>query len=307
MSIGKIEFEDRVAIITGAGGGLGKAYALELAGRGAKIVVNDLGGAADGTGDGASSPADEVVGEIKAQGGDAVANYDNVATPDGGENMVKTAVDAFGKVDIVINNAGILRDRSFLKMEPEDWDAVVAVHLRGAYCVTRPAFKVMKDNGYGRIVMTTSGAGLYGNFGQTNYTAAKMGVIGLMNTLKQEGAKYDIKVNTVAPCAVSRLTESLLTPEMHQMMKPEFVVPMVVYLCSDNCTDTGNIYNAGLSIFSRAAIMTGPEVKVGDGVTAPSAEDIMTSMEKINSLENAKVYPTLTDQMMTAMGIAGQK
>ncbi len=307
MSIGEITFDDRVAIITGAGGGLGKAYALELAKRGAKIVVNDLGGSTDGTGEGSASPADEVVNEIKAQGGEAVANYDNVAIPEGGENMVETAMDAFGRVDIVINNAGILRDRSFLKMEPEDWDVVVAVHLKGAYCVTRPAFKVMKSNNFGRIVMTTSGAGLYGNFGQTNYTAAKMGIIGLMNTLKQEGAKYDIKVNAVAPSAVSRLTESLLTPEMLEMMKPEFVAPMVVYLCSDKCTDTGNIYNAGVSIFSRVAIMTGPEVKVGDGVAAPSAEDIMASMEKINSLENAKVYPTLTDQMMTALGLAGEK
>ncbi|MBW1900791.1 MAG: SDR family oxidoreductase [Deltaproteobacteria bacterium] len=307
MSIGEITFDDRVAIITGAGGGLGKAYALELAKRGAKIVVNDLGGSTDGTGEGSASPADEVVNEIKAQGGEAVANYDNVAIPEGGENMVETAMDAFGRVDIVINNAGILRDRSFLKMEPEDWDGVVAVHLKGAYCVTRPAFKVMKSNNFGRIVMTTSGAGLYGNFGQTNYTAAKMGIIGLMNTLKQEGAKYDIKVNAVAPSAVSRLTESLLTPEMLEMMKPEFVAPMVVYLCSDKCIDTGNIYNAGVSIFSRVAIMTGPEVKVGDGVAAPSAEDIMASMDKINSLENAKVYPTLTDQMMAALGLAGEK
>jgi len=307
MSIGEITFEDRVAIITGAGGGLGKAYALELAKRGAKVVVNDLGGSTDGSGEGSSSPADEVVNEIKAQGGEAVANYDNVATPEGGESMVKTALDAFGKVDILINNAGILRDRSFLKMESEDWDAVVAVHLKGSYCVTRPAFKVMKENGHGRIVMTTSGAGLYGNFGQTNYTAAKMGVIGLMNTLKHEGAKYDIKVNTVAPCAFSRLTESLMTPEIVEMMKPEFVVPMVMYLCSDKCADTGNIYNAGASVFSRVAIMTGPEIKVGDGSAAPSAEDVMANMEKINSLENAKVYPTLTDQMMAVLGLAGEK
>jgi NAD(P)-dependent dehydrogenase (short-subunit alcohol dehydrogenase family) len=165
----------------------------------------------------------------------------------------------------------------------------------------------MKDNKYGRIVMTTSGAGLYGNFGQTNYTAAKMGVIGLMNTLKIEGAKYDIRVNTVAPSAVSRLTKGLMTPEMEKMMKPEFVVPVVVYLCSDKCTDMGNIYNASANIFSRVAILTGPAVKVGDGVAPPSAEDIMANMEKINSLEKAKVYPTVADQMMSVLGFASEK
>jgi len=307
MSGDQIRFDDRVAIITGAGGGLGKAYALDLARRGAKVVVNDLGGSTDGTGGGSQSPADQVVNEIREQGGEAVSNYDNVATPEGGEDIVKTAVSAFGRVDILINNAGILRDRSFIKMEPADWDAVVAVHLKGAYCVTRPAFKMMKENNYGRIVMTTSGAGLYGNFGQTNYTAAKMGIIGLMNTLKLEGGKYNIKVNTVAPSAVSRLTVSLMTAEMLQMMKPEFVVPMVVYLCSERCVESGNTYNAGVSVFSRVAIMTGPEVKVGDGVTAPNAEDVAANMEKINSLENAKFYPTLTDQMMTALALAGEK
>ncbi len=183
----EIRFDDRVAIITGAGGGLGRTYALELARRGAKVVVNDLGGARDGSGKGSASAADKVVEEIKKAGGEAVANYDNVATPEGGEKIVKSAVDAFGTVDIVINNAGILRDKSFLKMEPENWDAVIAVHLRGAYNVTRPAFAVMKEKGYGRIVMTTSAAGLYGNFGQTNYSSAKMALVGFMNTLKLEG------------------------------------------------------------------------------------------------------------------------
>jgi 3-hydroxy-3-methylglutaryl CoA synthase/NAD(P)-dependent dehydrogenase (short-subunit alcohol dehydrogenase family) len=199
----KIRFDDRVAVVTGAGAGLGKAYALELAARGAKVVVNDLGGARDGSGQGSASPADTVVDEIKALGGEAVANYDNVATPEGGENIVKTALDTFGGLDIVVNNAGILRDKSFLKMEPENWKAVMDVHLNGAYHVTRPAMAVMKENGYGRIVMTTSAAGLYGNFGQTNYSAAKMALVGLMNTLKLEGQKYNIKVNTIAPIAAS--------------------------------------------------------------------------------------------------------
>jgi NAD(P)-dependent dehydrogenase (short-subunit alcohol dehydrogenase family) len=167
-----------VAIVTGAGGGLGRVYALELARRGAKVVVNDFGGARDGSGKGAAGPAVKVVDEIKTLGGKAVANYDNVATADGGANIVKTAVDAFGKVDILINNAGILRDKGLLKMEPENWQAVLDVHLNGAFNVTRPAFGVMREKGFGRIIMTTSAAGLYGNFGQSNYSSTKLGLVG---------------------------------------------------------------------------------------------------------------------------------
>ncbi|MBW2203923.1 MAG: SDR family NAD(P)-dependent oxidoreductase, partial [Deltaproteobacteria bacterium] len=209
----EIRFDDRVAIVTGAGAGLGRAYALELAQRGAKVVVNDLGGARDGTG-GGTSAADQVVEEIKSSGGEAVANYDSVATAEGGQAIVDSAVEAFGKVDIVINNAGILRDKTLAKMEPENWDAVMDVHLKGAYNVSRPAFIKMRENGYGRIILTTSAAGLYGNFGQTNYSAAKMGLIGFMNTVKLEGDKHNIRVNTVAPVAATRLTEDILPPEM---------------------------------------------------------------------------------------------
>ncbi|MFH1240994.1 MAG: SDR family NAD(P)-dependent oxidoreductase, partial [Pseudomonadota bacterium] len=180
---GDIRFDDRVAIVTGAGAGLGRAYVIELARRGAKVVVNDLGGARDGTGSG-SEAADKVVEDIKALGGEAVANYDSVATPEGGQSIVDTAINAFGRLDILINNAGILRDKTLVKMEPEQWDAVMDVHLKGAYNVTRPAFVKMRDNRYGRIIMTTSSAGLFGNFGQANYSAAKMGLIGLMNTVK---------------------------------------------------------------------------------------------------------------------------
>ena len=206
-----IDFTGRVAIVTGAGAGLGRCYALELAKRGAQVVVNDLGGARDGVGSG-DAAANKVVEEIKALGGKAVPNYDNVATTAGGENIVKTALDAFGKVDIVINNAGILRDKTFAKMDGENWDIVMNVHLRGAYCVTRPAFEVMRANGYGRIVMTSSGAGLFGNFGQSNYSAAKMGLVGLMHVLKLEGAKYNIKANAIVPVAATRFTEDLLPP-----------------------------------------------------------------------------------------------
>lgn len=293
----EIRFDERVAIITGAGAGLGRAYALELAKRGAKIVVNDLGGSRDGSGGGSATPADEVVNEIKAIGGEAVANYDNVATPEGGENIVKTALNAFGRVDILINNAGILRDKSFLKMEPQNWNAVMDVHLNGAYNVTRPAFAAMKDNGYGRIVMTTSAAGLYGNFGQTNYSSAKMALVGFMNTLKLEGQKYDIKVNTIAPVAASRLTEDVLPPDLFEKMKPEYVVPMTVYLCSEKCPVSGNIYNAGMGFYNRAAVVTGPGAVLGKGDEVPQVENVAAALDSISKVEGGKEYFQLNDQV----------
>ncbi|MDZ7830438.1 MAG: SDR family NAD(P)-dependent oxidoreductase [Desulfobacterales bacterium] len=292
----EIRFDDQVAVITGAGGGLGRVYALELARRGAKVVVNDFGGSRDGTG-GAATPADEVVNEIKADGGQAVANYDNVATPDGGENIIKTALDAFGTVDILINNAGILRDKSFVKMEPENWQTVVDVHLNGAYHVTRPAVKVMREKGYGRIIMTTSAAGLYGNFGQSNYSAAKMGLVGLMNTLKLEGKKYNIRVNTVAPLAASRLTEDVLPQDLLDKVKPEFVAPIVVYLASGRCKETGFIYNAGVNSFNRAAVVTGPGTTLGDGENPPTIEAVMDQFNAIDSLKGGKEYSELNEQV----------
>ena len=301
----QIRFDGRVAIVTGAGAGLGRAYALELARRGARVVVNDLGGARDGSGAGSQTPAARVVAEIEALGGEAVANYDNVATPEGGQAVVQSALEAFGTVDIVINNAGILRDKSFVKMEPENWRAVLDVHLNGAYHVTRPAFAVMKEKGYGRVVMTTSAAGLYGNFGQTNYSAAKMGLVGLMNTLKLEGAKYGIQVNTVAPLAASRLTEDVMPPEIFEKAKPEFVVPMTLYLCSEECPVSGNIYNAGMGFFNRAAVLTGPGAVLADGGQAPSVEAVAGAIDKIASLDGAKAYHQLNDQfadVMTAFG-----
>jgi NAD(P)-dependent dehydrogenase (short-subunit alcohol dehydrogenase family)/acyl dehydratase/putative sterol carrier protein len=305
----QIRFDNRVAIVTGAGAGLGRAYALELARRGAKVVVNDLGGARDGSGEGSRTPAAEVVSEIEASGGQAVANYDNVATPEGGEAIVKSALAAFGTVDIVINNAGILRDKSFLKMEPENWQAVLGVHLNGAYHVTRPAFAVMKEKGYGRIVMTTSAAGLYGNFGQTNYSAAKMGLVGLMNTLKLEGAKYGIKVNTVAPLAASRLTEDVMPPEIFEKARPEFVVPMTLYLCSEECPVSGNIYNAGMGFFNRAAVVTGPGAVIADGDKVPSVEAVAAALDRIADLKGGKEYDQLNAQfadVMNAFGSPGE-
>jgi NAD(P)-dependent dehydrogenase (short-subunit alcohol dehydrogenase family) len=285
--MGDINFKGKVAIVTGAGAGLGKTYALELAKRGCKVVVNDLGGSRDGSG-ASQGPAQVVVDEIKKAGGEAAANYDNVATIEGGKGIVKTAVDAFGKVDIVINNAGILRDKSFLKMEPEIWDLVIAVHLRGAYCVTQPAFALMKEQNYGRVVLTTSGAGLYGNFGQTNYAAAKMGLIGLMNALKIEGAKYNVKVNTIAPVAASRLTEDVMPPEFFAKLKPEFITPLVTYLASEENQDSGYIFNCGMGWYSRSAIVMGNGALIGDGNRDIKAEEIRDSWKKITDLSGAK-------------------
>jgi len=296
----KIDFTGRVAIVTGAGAGLGRQYALDLGKRGAKVVVNDLGGTRDGTGS-SDSAANKVVDEIKALGGQAVPNYDNVATVKGGENIVKTAIDAFGKVDILINNAGILRDKSFTKMEEENWDAVMGVHLKGAYCVTRPAFANMRENNYGRIVMTTSGAGLFGNFGQTNYAAAKMGLIGLTNVLKLEGAKNNIKTNVIVPVAASRLTEDVLPPQFFEKMKPDFISPAVLYLCSEQCQDSGMIINATLGYFSRTAIVTGPGAILSDGVKIPEPEEVMASWDKIKSIESPKYF----DQLGEMFGVLG--
>ena len=291
---GGIRFDDRVAIVTGAGAGLGRVYALELAARGAKVVVNDLGGARDGAGEGSSTPADEVVEEIRKAGGEAVANYDSVATAEGGQAMVDAAIQAFGRLDILINNAGILRDRTLVKMEPENWDAVMDVHLKGAYNVTRPAFIQMRENRYGRIIFTSSAAGLYGNFGQTNYSAAKMGLIGFMNTLKLEGDKHDIKVNTIAPVAATRLTEDILPPEILAKLKPEFVAPFVLYLCSEQCPVTGAIYNAGMGYFNRVAFATGPGAVVGSKGEVPTPEGVAAGFEKIKSLEGVMEYPNAT-------------
>lgn len=284
----QIRFDKKVAIVTGAGGGLGRRYALELARRGARVVVNDFGGARSGEGGGTGSPADQVVEEIRALKGEAIANYDNVATPEGGARIVTMALEYFGGVDILINNAGIIRDKSFLNIDPENWQAVSAVHLNGAYNVTRPAFNAMRERGYGRIIMTTSASGLYGNFGQANYSAAKMGLVGLMHTIKLEGAKYNIKVNSIAPMAISRLTEDLMPPEMAARMQPDYVAGMVLYLCSEGCSESGEIFNAGAGYYSRAAIMTGAGALLSDGTTIPTPEDILENWDRINSLENAR-------------------
>ncbi|HVT77215.1 MAG TPA: SDR family oxidoreductase, partial [Acidimicrobiales bacterium] len=228
-----LSFDGKVAIITGAGGGLGRSHALELARRGALVVVNDLGGATDGTGS-SQTAAQAVVDEIKAAGGEAVPNYDSVATPEGGEAIVQTAIDAFGRIDIVVNNAGILRDKSFHNMTPDLVDPVIDVHLKGAFNVTRPAYIRMREQGYGRIVNTSSPAGVFGNFGQTNYGAAKMGLVGFTRVLAVEGAKNNIKANAIAPVAKTRMTEDLLGP-MADNLLPEHITPIVAFLAHEDC------------------------------------------------------------------------
>ena len=284
----EVRFDGRVAIVTGAGGGLGRAHALLLASRGAKLVVNDLGGAFDGTGAG-SAMADKVAEEIRAAGGEAVPNYDGVDTWEGGQSIVKTALDAFGKVDILINNAGILRDKSFMKMEEEDIDKVFAVHLKGAFNVTKAAFPVMRENNYGRIVMTTSATGLYGNFGQANYGAAKLGLVGFMNTLKLEGARYNILCNTIAPIAGTRMTATVMPPDMVEKLKPDYVSPVVAYMCSEECTDSGIVFVAGAGYFSRAVMVEGPGVTL-DAKKGISIEDIRDRLADIKKLEGAQPF-----------------
>ncbi|MBI5569420.1 MAG: SDR family NAD(P)-dependent oxidoreductase [Desulfomonile tiedjei] len=303
----QIRFDGKVAVVTGAGAGLGRVYALELAKRGAQVVVNDLGGARDGSGGGSTSAADKVVEEIKTLGGEAVATYDSVATPEGGQAIIDKALESFGRVDILINNAGILRDKTLVKMESPEWQAVRSVHLDGAYHVTRAAFASMRANGYGRIIVTTSAAGLYGNFGQTNYSAAKMGLVGFMNALKLEGEKYNIKVNAVAPIAATRLTEDILPPDLLEKLKPEFVAPLVLYLTSEDCTETGMIVNAGMGCFNRAAVLTGPGAVVGDGKTPPTPEQIHQQWSAINDLTGAKEYGGLNPALAEMVGAFSPK
>jgi NAD(P)-dependent dehydrogenase (short-subunit alcohol dehydrogenase family) len=252
--------ENRVVIVTGAGGGLGRAYALLLAAEGAKVVVNDLGGARDGSGAG-SAMADAVVAEIRAQGGEAVANYDSVADEKGAQNLVRTAVDTYGAVHGLVNNAGILRDATFAKMTREQWDAVLGVHLHGGFNVTHAAWPLLREQGFGRIVMATSTSGLYGNFGQANYGAAKLGLVGLVNTLAIEGARNDIKINAVAPMAATRMTEDVAPAEFLEKLPPEHVAPVVAHLLSEELETTGGVFVVGGGLVQRVALFQNPGVR----------------------------------------------
>ncbi|MCH9731378.1 MAG: SDR family NAD(P)-dependent oxidoreductase [Actinomycetia bacterium] len=275
--------QDRVVVVTGAGGGLGREYALTLAREGASVVVNDLGGARDGTGAG-SAMADEVVKEIRDAGGRAVANYDSVAEPEGAANIIKTAVDEFGKVDGVVSNAGILRDGTFHKMEFGSWDAVLKVHLYGGYNVIRAAWPHFRENGFGRVVVATSTSGLFGNFGQANYGAAKLGLVGLINTLAQEGAKYNIKANAVAPIAATRMTQDILPPEVFEKLTPEYVAPVVAYLCTEEVPDTASVFIVGGGKVQRAALFQNTGVTFTE---LPSVDDVADKWGEITDLTAA--------------------
>ena len=277
--------EGRVVVVTGSGGGLGRQHALLFAQRGAKVVVNDLGGSRDGTGAG-SEMADQVVAEIKEAGGEAVANYDNVATADGGKAITQTALDAFGSIDIVVNNAGILRDVTFHKMDDSQWDSVLKVHLYGTYNVTRAAWPHMREQGYGRVVVTTSTSGLYGNFGQSNYGAAKLGVVGLINTLALEGRKYNITANAIAPIAATRMTEDIMPEEMLAALDPAFVSPLVVHLAAEECTDSGEVVLAGGGNYARVHYM---QAAGANFQSVPTVDDITAQWDTIMNMEGAQL------------------
>lgn len=297
-----ITFDRRVAVVTGAGGGLGRGYALELARRGSRVVVNDLGGAVDGSG-ASRQAADVVVEEIEAAGGEAVANYDSVSTRDGGEAIIQSALDAFGTVDIVVNNAGILRDKSFANMTLDEVDAVLDVHLKGAFYVSHPAFKVMKEKNYGRFVHTSSASGIFGNFGQANYGAAKAGLVGLSNVLAIEGEKYGIKSNAIAPTARTRMTEDLLGP-FAEMFDPDQVTPMVVYLCSEANGYTHQVFSVGGGRYARIFIGTNNGWFAGQG-KVPSVEELADNMESVRDISEYEIPMNNNDELMILAQLAG--
>ena len=276
-----LDFTDKVVIVTGAGGGLGKSHALDFARRGARVVVNDLGGSVDGSA-GTSEAAQGVVDEILAAGGTAIANGSSVTDDAGVANMISQTMDAFGRIDVLVNNAGVLRDKSFAKMEIDDFTFVVDVHLFGTLKPTKAVWPIMKEQGYGRIMVTSSSSGLYGNFGQANYGAAKLGVVGFINTLKLEGQKDNIHINALAPVAWTRMTSNLMPPEMEEMLKPEQVTPAVVFMCSENAP-TGKIICAGAGAFASAHIVETRGMYLG---ADPSAEQVAENWEQISKLDD---------------------
>jgi len=276
-----IRFDDQVVIVTGSGNGLGKSHALEFARRGARVVVNDLGGARDGSG-GGSAAAEEVVAQIREEGGDAIANGANVADFSQVESMVSQAMDKWGRVDVLVNNAGILRDKTFAKMELADFQMVVDVHLTGSVNCTKAVWEQMREQQYGRIVMTSSSSGIYGNFGQSNYGAAKMGVVGFMNTLAIEGQKYGIKVNSLAPVAATRMTEDLMPENVLSLLQPEAVTPAVIFMASEDAP-TRQIIAAGAGVFAKVVIQETPGVFLAE--SDRDAEHVASAWQQISATE----------------------
>jgi len=294
-----IRFEERVAVVTGAGVGLGRSYALLLASRGAKVVVNDMGGALNGTGQ-SSAPAQQVVEEIKAAGGEALANYDDVSSAEGAQNIIVDAIKNFGTIDILVNNAGILRDKSFVKMDLSDYEKVIRVHLLGTVFTAKAAFPIMREKGYGRIVNTASSAGLYGNFGQTNYSAAKMGIIGFMNALKEEGKKYNIRINTVAPIAGTRMGEGIYPDKYMKLLKADLVAPAVAYFCSEECTTTGEIVLAGGGHYAKVQVVESKGIW-NDPTEEFTPEMFAEKWGEIANMKGAVTFGNATEELMTVL------
>ena len=278
-----LDFTGKTVIVTGSGGGLGRSHALEFARRGANVVVNDLGGSVDGSG-GSSEAADAVVKTIIDNGGKAISNGASVTDDKGVANMVEQTLSEFGRIDVLVNNAGVLRDKSLSNMSMSDFEFVVDVHLMGTVKTTHAVFPIMKEQNYGRIVVTTSSSGLYGNFGQSNYGAGKMGVVGMMNTLELEGAKYNIHVNALAPVAWTRMTEDLMPPEAEALLTPESVTPAVVFMSSDQAP-SGQIICAGAGVFAAAQVVETPGKLLGLNA---AAEDVAANWEEISDLTEAK-------------------
>jgi NAD(P)-dependent dehydrogenase (short-subunit alcohol dehydrogenase family) len=299
-----VRFDDRVAIVTGAGAGLGRSHAMLLASRGAKVVVNDPGGSVDGSG-GANAVADKVVGEIKAAGGEAIASYASVAEEQAAQSIIDTAMNAWGRLDILVNNAGILRDRSFNNMDMTDYEFVNQVHHFGTVYCTKAAWPIMRKQQYGRIVVTTSGSGTVGNFGQANYGAAKMAVNGFINVLRHEGAKYNIRLNAISPSALTRMTESLLPPDIGPWMKPELVSPAVAWLCSEECDQNGEIIAATAGGYARVQYFVTEGVQF-DPAEPVTIEMVRDSLGKIRDLSTAVPYTGLMGNVTTKLREMGR-
>jgi (3R)-3-hydroxyacyl-CoA dehydrogenase / 3a,7a,12a-trihydroxy-5b-cholest-24-enoyl-CoA hydratase / enoyl-CoA hydratase 2 len=293
----QLRFDGKVAIVTGAGNGLGRQYALLLASRGAKVVVNDLGGSVKGESQGAQvHAADAVVEEIRKAGGTAVANKDSVEF---GEKIVKTAVDAFGTVDIVINNAGILRDVSFQKMSERDWDLIMLVHLKGAFSVTRAAWNIMREKQYGRVINTGSSAGIYGAFGQVNYSTAKLGLWGFTQSLAKEGEKRNIRVNCIAPLAGTRMTETVMPKEVVEALKPDFVAPFTAYLAHDSCQENGALYEVGAGYIAKQRWQRSEGYQFD--VEKLSPEVIRDQWAAVNQFDKGATFPASNQEMMAVV------
>ena len=286
----ELRFDERVAIVTGAGRGLGRAHALLLGARGAQVVVNDDGASVNGEG-ASAEPAEAVAEEIRAAGGIAVADTTSVSTPEGGQSIVAHAVEEFGRVDIVVNNAGILRDKAFHNMTPEMFDHVFDVHIRGAFFVTQPAFMRMREQGYGRVVTTSSSSGLYGNFGQVNYSTAKMGLVGMARTIAIEGARFNIKANAVAPNAFTRMTENLMSADAGERLRPDLVSPVVAWLCHEDCPVSGEVFQVGSGRVARVMVAETP----GYVNSALTIEDVVENFDTIMDESGYSVPASVAD------------